>query len=512
VAFFFDLDNGGDPGIFKGNSDLSRLFRQEDQVFESLGEAGNRDAIGGRGKVTVGGPTRVAEKRSSGGYLFQNDPRLLFGPGGARRRIGRKWSGPREGPRYWRMFLAGKPSPSRDPRASIAGRAALTSLLGAAVALAAVGGFLGLRGGRSAPPGSLLSVAGGSGSKMMGMGVPERTYVAFASPDGKSFRNLTEDFHSASSPCVSFDGRRFLFAGRRTSAETPAIWERGIDRSRLRKVTEGNGDPSGPIYLPDGRILYSDRPGRGVATEARSLFSSAPDGSDVRRLTFGDQQDIRARLLADGRVRFERRILTPAPLPDPLDLVVHPDGTMVSAMFGRERDRGGEEDLPPVKPPKGDYVLGAVEAGPRAVPPALTSVIRTEWKTGTLLCLNAYASRIPAVADLPRGAIRRVRITTPSPEGEGELSAEARVMSDGSFFVEVPADTPLRIHLLGEGGAVLASFMSGVWVRANENHGCIGCHEDPDRAPENRQPLAVGRPPDSLLLALTRGGGFSRGR
>lgn len=82
-AFFFDLDNGGDPGIFKVNSDLSRLFRQEDQVFENLGEAGNRDAIGGRVKVTVVGPTRVAEKRSSGGYLFQNDPRLLFGLGGS---------------------------------------------------------------------------------------------------------------------------------------------------------------------------------------------------------------------------------------------------------------------------------------------------------------------------------------------------------------------------------------------------------------------------------------------
>ena len=186
---------------------------------------------------------------------------------------------------------------------------------------------------------------------------------------------------------------------------------------------------------------------------------------------------------------------------------------MLSAMFVSGARRGTQEDLPPVKPPKGDYVLGAAEAGPRAVPPALTSVIRTEWKTGTLLCLNAYASRIPAVAGLPRGAIRRVRITTPSPEpGEGELSAEAPVMSDGSFFVEVPADTPLRIHLLGEGGSSAGLLQSGVWVRANENHGCIGCHEDPDRAPENRQPLAVGRPPESLLLALTRGGGFSRGR
>jgi len=148
-AFFFDLDNDGDLDIFKVNSDLSRLFGQEDQVFENLGggryrdvsrkmgpyfrevrmgrgaawadydndgdadviinnigspavllrndggnrnhslrlrlvgKAGNRDGVGARVKVTAGGATRVAEKRSSGGYLSQNDPRLLFGLGGS---------------------------------------------------------------------------------------------------------------------------------------------------------------------------------------------------------------------------------------------------------------------------------------------------------------------------------------------------------------------------------------------------------------------------------------------
>ncbi len=146
-AFFFDFDNDGDLDIFKVNSDLSRLFGQEAQIFENLGggrfrdasrkmgpyflephmgrgaafadydndgdadiainnlgspavllrndggnrnhllllrlvgKASNRDGIGARVKVTAGGVTRVAEKRSSGGYLSQNDPRLLFGLG-----------------------------------------------------------------------------------------------------------------------------------------------------------------------------------------------------------------------------------------------------------------------------------------------------------------------------------------------------------------------------------------------------------------------------------------------
>ena len=138
--------------------------------------------------------------------------------------------------------------------------------------------------------------------------------------------------------------------------------------------------------------------------------------------------------------------------------------------------------------------------------PVASTARRTEWKTGTLLCLDVYNSRIPALAGIPPGSIRRVRVTTRNSAGE-ELSGEAPVMSDGSFFVEVPADTPMRIHLLGDGGNAVASFESGIWVRPNENHGCIGCHEDPDMAPENRQPLAVQRPPVSLLLALTRKGG-----
>ena len=147
-AFFFDFDNDGDLDIFKVNSDLSRLFGQEDQVFENLGggrfrdvstslgpwfrearmgrgaafadydndgdpdvvinvlggpavllrndggnrnhslslrlvgRTSNRDGIGARVRVTAGGRTQMAEKRSAGGYLSQSDPRLLFGLGG----------------------------------------------------------------------------------------------------------------------------------------------------------------------------------------------------------------------------------------------------------------------------------------------------------------------------------------------------------------------------------------------------------------------------------------------
>jgi Hydrazine synthase alpha subunit middle domain len=401
------------------------------------------------------------------------------------------------------MSLPERPSSSRSPGAEGAGRAVLAVVLGVALSLlGAAGGFLGLRGIGGPPAGTLVTVEGphsAGGSEAVG------THVSFSARGG-TLSNLTKDFFSAFASSVSYDGRRFLFAGRQTPMDAPAIWERGTDGARLRKVTGGNGDPAGAVYLPDGRILYSDLPASGTATRARSLFSCAPGGGDIHQLTFSEQRDFGPRVLEDGRIRFRRQVLSP---PDPegviREMVMHPDGTGLSLLTEPAARGDAPEDLPEPKAPAGERFLSSIRTAPRAVPPVLTSVIRAEWKTGTLLCLNVYESRLPAVAGLPPGSIQRVRITARNAAGD-ELAGEAPVMSDGSFFVEVPADTPLKIHLLGQGGKILASFESGIHVRPNENHGCIGCHEDPEMAPENAQPLAVRHPPVSLLLSLTRKG------
>ena len=80
------------------------------------------------------------------------------------------------------------------------------------------------------------------------------------------------------------------------------------------------------------------------------------------------------------------------------------------------------------------------------------------------------------------------------PTGGEPCVALAPVHAEGSFFLEVPADTPLQLELLGDNERVLASLRSGLWVRPNENRGCIGCHENPEIAPQNRLPLAVSVP------------------
>jgi hypothetical protein len=72
------------------------------------------------------------------------------------------------------------------------------------------------------------------------------------------------------------------------------------------------------------------------------------------------------------------------------------------------------------------------------------------------------------------------------------------VAADGSFYLKVMADTPIRIQTLDEKGNVINGPCAPIWLRPNERRGCVGCHEDHEMAPENRIALAVGKAPVAL--------------
>ena len=327
---------------------------------------------------------------------------------------------------------------------------------------------------------------------------------------GEKPQILTEAFWSAAAPSVSFDGRRFVFVARRQAAGPSEIWEMRTGGSGSRRIARSQGQPDDPAYLPDGRIVYSDVvTTAGGPGAARAVFSCASDGADVRRLSYGDHVDAHPVVLPDGRVRFERRVPSsdgPATL---VPMVIHPDGTGATRFAGTEPSTSPGASAHAVPTLDGFVVLSSTPVVQRPVPPVLASVVNPARTTGTLLCLNAYVSQIPSVARLPRGAIERVRVTAATPESSGRGDAavfgEAPVHPDGSFFVEVPADTPIGLVLLDKDGRALATFASGVWVRPNENRGCVGCHEEPDRVPENRMLQAVLTPPVSATGQPSQG-------
>jgi enediyne biosynthesis protein E4 len=87
-ACFGDYDNDGDIDVYIVNlNDHGALLRNNKGnlnnwiALQLIGETSNRDGVGARVMVSAGGLTQVTQKKSSSGYLSQNDPRLYFGLG-----------------------------------------------------------------------------------------------------------------------------------------------------------------------------------------------------------------------------------------------------------------------------------------------------------------------------------------------------------------------------------------------------------------------------------------------
>ena len=78
------------------------------------------------------------------------------------------------------------------------------------------------------------------------------------------------------------------------------------------------------------------------------------------------------------------------------------------------------------------------------------------------------------------------------------ILGEVPPATDGSVYLKVPADRPLRIQLIDQDGFAVMNERAWFWVRPNERRVCIGCHENRELSPPNRVPLAVRREPTDL--------------
>jgi len=83
-----DYDNDGDMDIFVVNLNSHCVFLRNNKgnqnnwiILNLTGTTGNRDGIGARIKITSGGKTQIAQRKTTTGYLSQNDPRIHFGLG-----------------------------------------------------------------------------------------------------------------------------------------------------------------------------------------------------------------------------------------------------------------------------------------------------------------------------------------------------------------------------------------------------------------------------------------------
>jgi hypothetical protein len=67
----------------------------------------------------------------------------------------------------------------------------------------------------------------------------------------------------------------------------------------------------------------------------------------------------------------------------------------------------------------------------------------------------------------------------------------------------VPANTPIELQILDRHGMALRTC-HWIWAKNHEPRGCIGCHEDPERTPENLFKDALERTSIPLCLPAHR--------
>ncbi len=419
---------------------------------------------------------------------------------------------------------------------------------------------------------------------------------------GGAERVLTEAFQSAADPEISFDGKRVLFAAKRSPEDRWNIYEMNADGTGVRQVTHDAGDCRSPVYasaifyLNDPAPVYqiafvSDLSGEYSeysGTRATSLYTVRLDGTALRRLTYTGSSSFDPTMLPDGRLLFAgwtgraaqpvvelfgvhhdgvdyaafsrlqgarlkampvvtakrlavfvepdenawdgagalasislrrnlksyRRLTTPAQglfhspsaLPDGAVLVSRrmPGGT-----HGVYRFDPATEKLAPVFHHANAHAIQAHAVVAREEPDGHSSVVDDSATWSKLYCLSVYESDLGRDVFRP-GMAKRLRVLEGVPATGGKpdtlshtlqrrFLGEIDLEEDGSFQIEMPPNLPIQLQILDENGMSMRST-AWIWAKNKEQRGCIGCHEDGERTPENVLVKALLHPAPKLTL------------
>lgn len=388
--------------------------------------------------------------------------------------------------------------------------------------------------------------------------------------DGKAIRPLASGFSVTADPNVSFDGKSVLFAGKRKPSDPWQIWEIAIEGGEPRQVVSSSEDAVRPMYLPEDRLVYARKRDGQFVIEAAALR-----GGEPLRLTYAPGSALPTDVLRDGRILFEAgyplgsgstpelytvysdgsgvesyrcdhgharysgkqvasgdivftrgRALSrfTSPLAHEVEIAAPAGeyaGDVIESSAGDwivswRADAGRPFELARWKPGETKFDRVVAEAGKDLIQPALAGARPVpnrhpsglhDWKTANLLTLNTYTSKY----QFAEGAIASVRLYTVDGTGKSKVLGTAPVEKDGSMFIQVTGNQPLKFELLDAAGKTLKKQDGWMWTRAGEQRACVGCHAGPERAPENAVPAVLQRsttPADLTGTAadFTRGG------
>jgi hypothetical protein len=263
--------------------------------------------------------------------------------------------------------------------------------------------------------------------------------------------------------------------------------------------------------LADGRILFESQFPLGKVADANAtpeMYLAYSDGSGVEayRCDHGSARWA-GRQLADGDVvfskgsklaRFTSALADESPIAGPAadyagGVVEASAGEwIVSARegnanhFGLMRWHPGATVLKPMQQSAGQNLVEPALLAARNRPKIHPSALH-DWNYANLLALDVRQAREGDVTAAPA----QVRLETQDAAGHELTLGSAPVEADGSFFVKVPGDKPLRFALLDANGAVVRQEHGWFWIRKGEQRICVGCHAGPERASENRVPAVL---------------------
>ena len=187
-------------------------------------------------------------------------------------------------------------------------------------------------------------------------GLVRRWWPACTPEQGRFHARAHAGFESAADPAISFDGKRILFAAKRTAADRWNIFEMKADGSDSHQITQDSGNCRSPMYQSALFYLNDERPSYQVTfvsdlagefneygpPAATNLYSVRFDGTRLRRLTYGVSASYDPFQMQDGRILFshwERSHLGNG-VQGRIDLfAVHLDGTDYAAFSGTQGPR-----------------------------------------------------------------------------------------------------------------------------------------------------------------------------
>jgi len=355
-------------------------------------------------------------------------------------------------------------------------------------------------------------------------GEAEATHLYSCKLDGSAVRRLTFNLSSDVDPFLMDDGRLIFASWQRARLDHGLLGRIGVfginlDGADLALCAayEGRRIKQMPCATESGLVVFveADR----QPWDGAGCLSSVRIGRPLHSYRPITQE-------ADGLFH------SPSPLPDGRVLVSR-----------RPRDGSGTHGVWRLDPSTGEaelifddpryHEIQAKRIVKRDEPDGRSTAVSEEPDksafTGKLYCLNVYTSDLER-SWLPPGSMARLRVlegvpvavdnaddylppTAASPFARYPGSsvhgvpplAGRRILGDipleedGSFNIEVPANTPIELQVLDADGMALRSC-GWIWVKDYARQGCIGCHEDGELVPENLFVDALGR--SSIALDL----------